>query len=517
MGNDLIALPRNREMLVKLFIELRTRISDLEEENRILKHRLFGRKSEKIIDPGQGYLFAPASPEADMINRIGKLSEETVVVAAHPRTKKKWKILGEGTPVTEVIEDISEEDKQCGCGARMVRIGAETHYKVEYEPEKLRVEKHIRPKYACKACEGSGDEERPAVRIAPAPPQIIPKSIVTSSLLSFILTMKFEYAMPFYRLSKKFARQGIDISRADMSNWAVRAGRALDKLIELMWNELRLGPAMLIDETTLLVMNEPGRSNKCKSYIWAFRGGTEDKPVIIFMYHPSRSGKVPFELLKKYKGYVQSDGYSGYNLLQTVPRIVHVGDWAHVRRKFIDALKAGSGKGQAEYVCEIIGNLFHIELEMREKYTDLDTFNAERKKLILPEIEKLKVWLIERMDRIPPQSLLGKAINYALKEWQKLIRYVDCPLLTPSTNMIENTIRSVVVGRKNFLFGGSPDGAKAIANIYSLSETAKAYGLDPFKYFCFVFEKLPLAKTEEEIKRLLPQYLDLRAYVASQK
>jgi transposase len=507
METDLIKLPRNREAIVALFIEMKKRIEYLEEENRILKQRLFGRKSEKTaIADGQGYLFAVESPEMEMINRIGELSEETVTVVSHPRTKKKWKILGPDTPVTEVIEDIPEEDKQCGCGARMVAIGRETHFKVEYEPEKLRVERHVRPKYACKACEGSGDEGRPAVRIAPAPPQIIPKSIVTASLLSFVLTMKFEYAMPFYRLSKKFARQGIEISRADMSNWAVRAGLALDRLIDLMWSEILSGSAMLIDETTLLVMNEPGRDNKSKSFIWAFRGGTIDAPIIVFKYHPSRSGKVPYELLEKYVGFVQTDGYSGYDLLHAILTIVHVGDWTHVRRKFVDALKAGSGKGQAEYACEVIGSFFHIENVTRERYPDLDTFVAERKRLVLPEFDKLKTWLVERVDKVPPQSLLGKAINYTLKEWPKLVRYVDCPLLTPSTNMIENTIRPIVVGRKNFLFGGSPDGARAIANIYSLSETAKAYGLDPFQYFCFVFEKLPLAETEDDLRRLLPKY-----------
>lgn len=506
METDLVKLPRNRDALVKLFLEMKTRIEYLEEENRILKHRLFGRKTEKTIADGQGYLFWPESSDMEAINRIGKSCEETVNVRPHPRVKKKWKILGPDTPVTEVIEDIPEEDKQCGCGARMIRIGRETHYKVEYEPEELRVERHVRPKYACKACEGSGDEGKPAVRIAPAPPQIIPKSIVSSSLLSFVITMKFEYALPFYRLSKKFARQGIEISRADMSNWTVRAGLALDRLIDLMWSDLLTGPAMLIDETTLLVMNEPERSNTSKSFIWAFRGGTLETPVIVFKYHPSRSGKVPYELLKEYTGFVQTDGYAGYDILHAIPTIVHAGDWTHVRRKFADALKAGSGKGQAEYACEIIGRLFHIEDATREKHRDLDEFLAERKRLTLPEFDELKSWLIERVDRIPPQSLLGKAINYALKEWPKLVRYVECPFLTPSTNMIENTIRPIVVGRKNFLFSGSPDGARAIANIYSLSETAKAYGLDPFKYFCFLLEMLPSARTVDDLERLLPKY-----------
>jgi transposase len=497
---DIIKLPRRRDEIIQLFKNLEFRIKALEEENKLLKRQIFGRKSEKYIDESQGELFESAS-----LIRIPVGPSEEIPVAGHSRHKKRQRLINiEGMDVTERVYDIPDAEKLCGCGAMMTRIGAETSLKVEYEPEKVTIEKQIRPKYGCKKCEGSGDEDRPAIRIAKVPPQLIPKSMASASLLAFILVMKLEYGMPFYRLSKKFKREGIEISRADMSNWMVRVGKRFDVLEKLLWGEIKEGPGILIDETPFQVFRVPGRENTSKSQIWAFRGGTTVHPVVIYRFHPTRSGNVPLELLKGYRGYIQTDGYSGYNILELQDGIIHVGDWTHVRRKFVEAEKASPGAGNARHAISLINKLFQLEKRLRLEYLDPVSFLRERKARVLPIFDELKAWLMDLMEKVPPSVTLGKAMAYTVKEWDKLVRYVDCVVLTPSTNLIENAIRTVVIGRKNFLFSGSPDGAQSLTAIYSLIETAKANGLEPFRYLRFLCEELPLANTDEELNRLLP-------------
>jgi len=193
----------------------------------------------------------------------------------------------------------------------------------------------------------------------------------------------------------------------------------------------------------------------------------------------------------------------------TLPSIVHVGCWAHARRKFDEAAKASKNGQSAHEALGRIGKLYAVERELRTLQLSPQDFLEKRKASILPILQSFKEWLDSKADQTVPSSYLGKAVNYSLNEWQKLIRYLDSPYLTPDTNYIENAIRPFVIGRKNWLFSGSPVGAHASATIYSLIETAKANGIEPYRYLRHIFEKLPFAKSRDDFMRLAPQNVNL--------
>ena len=421
----------------------------------------------------------------------------------------------ENLPREDRIHDIPEEEKTCGCGAALSRIGEEVSEELEVIPARIKVIRHIRPKYACSCCEGAEAEAgAAAVKIAAVPLKLIPRSIASASLLAFIAVGKFSDGLPFARQEKQFLRIGVEISRADMSNWMIGSGRAVAPLIELMQQDLCAGPAVGADETPVQVHNEAGRENTSESRMWVFSGGPPGVVIILYQYHRTRSGKVPLQYLSGYQGYLQTDDYSGYDALAALPGITHVGCWAHARRKFSNA-KKGTGKpGSADVAIGYIARLYAAERELREKLEketlSLEEFSRARRRAVVPALRELRDWYRGRMAQVPPQSLLGKAFFYLHHEWAKLIRYLCSPYLTPDNNAVERAIRPFVVGRKAWLFSGCPSGAYASAALYSLIETAKANGIEPYLYLRYTFTKLPRAKTPEEYRALLPYNIDVK-------
>jgi transposase len=370
----------------------------------------------------------------------------------------------------------------------------------------LKVIRHVRPKYACKNCEGLEDEH--PVKIASMPPQIVEKGIATPGLLAYVLVSKFCDAIPFYRQETLFARIGVELSRTDFCNWAVQVGRAADPLMQVFLDEICAGPVVQMDETYLQVMKERDRADTSKSYMWVMRGGPPAAPLILYRYHPSREARIPLGYLSGFKGHLQTDGYEGYAAVGTLPDIIHVGCWAHCRRKFDEAAHASGKSGSAHEALSRIGKLYHIERELRAQKLPDDDFVQMRKERILPILADFRQWLEIRATQVPPSTHLGKALHYALGQWEKLVRYLDSPYLTPDTNHVENAIRPFVVGRKNWLFSGSPRGAHASATLYSLIQTAKTNGIEPYRYLRYLFTKLPLAKSREDYLALTPHHLD---------
>ena len=503
MISDIAKLPDNPEVLKEIIEDFNTEVSLLQEQVRLLRDLLYGRKTEKSREDNreQGLLFDEAEEVEETVR------EKEISIAAHTR-KQGRKALPKDLPREEIIHDISEEEKQCSCGSQLSRIGEEVSEKLDIVPEKVKVIRHIRYKYACRSCEGVESEEG-AVRTAKLPAQIIPQGIVTPGLLSYVLISKYADAMPFYRQEKKFSRIGVELSRATMSNWAIQVGKRCRPLIQLLCKEMLRGPVINIDETPVQVMKEPGRENTSKSYMWVFLGGARGRPGVIYQYHPTRCGDVAKEFLKGYNGYVQTDGYSGYNFFDGREGIAHVGCWAHARRKFMDVRRAmEKGKtGSADVALSYIGKLYKIESEAADADMSAEEVYELRQKKAMPVVEEFKQWLDKRIQYTPPRGLLGKAIGYTVKRWDNLVRYLDDGRLRPDNNMAENAIRPFVVGRKNWLFSGHPRGAEASAAIYSLIETAKANGLEPYAYLRYLFEKLPSAKTEQDYRVLLPQCL----------
>ncbi len=490
------------------------KISYLEERVRLLQNEIFGRKTEKHYP--QDHLQMPIFPAAQQDSAVEeKHSESTIVIAEHSRKKSGRKPLPADLPRVDVIHDIPEEEKVCECGSCLSRIGEDVCEKLDYIPAKVHVLRHIRYKYVCKTCEGV-DSNGPTIKIAPVPEQLIPKSMASEGLLAHIIVSKFADALPLYRQEKIFKRLGIELSRATMANWGIAATERCGPLIELLENEIRGGPLINIDESPLQVLNEPGRANTTKSYMWVFCGGLPEHPTVLFRYHPTRSGQVALSFLHEYRGFVQSDGYIGYDYLGQKQYIVLLACWAHVRRKFVEVVKArkkvrGGGqsqKGLADEALEFIGKLYLIEKQCRAAEMSADQICKIRQQESKPVLHAFKMWLDEKQSITPPKGLLGQAINYALSFWSRLVVYIEDGRLKPDNNAAENAIRPFVLGRKNFLFAGHPKGAEACATFFSLIETAKANGLEPFSYLRHVFEKLPLVQTPDEYRALLPHCVD---------
>jgi transposase len=331
--------------------------------------------------------------------------------------------------------------------------------------------------------------------------------------MAYITTNKFVDALPFYRQEKIFERLKIEFGRGIMAHNVIHVAGRCNPLVELMEKEIRSGPLIQIDETTVQVMKEPGRANTTKSYMWVFRGGTRDHPVLIYQYHPTRSGDAAREFVKNYRGYVQTDDFSGYDFLDKMEGVNHVGCLAHVRRKFADVIKA-KGKGVyrsqlAEEALDYIKEIYEIERFAKSLNYTPDQIREIRQEKAKAVLDDFKKWLDDHKDQAPPGSLLGKAFHYAGHQWVRVIKYLDNGILYPDNNLAENAIRPFVVGRKNWLFSGHPRGAKASATLYSLVETAKANGLEPYQYLNFLFERLPYAQTEEDYRKLLPMYVKL--------
>ncbi|MFZ5364992.1 MAG: IS66 family transposase [Patescibacteria group bacterium] len=495
-----------KEIIVAQAEKYEAKIEYLEERIRLLQNEIFGRKTEKhpVIDQKQLLLFNP--PDSETIEE----SDSEIVIEKHTRKKRGRRPLPKDLPRIDVVHDIDDSDKICGCGARLSCIDEEVCEKLDYIPAKIRVIRHIRPKYACKSCEGV-ETEGPTVKIAPPPVQLIPKSNATPGLLAHIMISKFEDALPFYRQEKIFDRLGIDLNRATMSNWAIKISECVQPLLPFLENLLRSGPSIGIDETTVQVMKEPGRSNTGKSYIWVYRGGAPDKPVVLYQYHPTRRGQVPLDFLKGYHGYVQTDGYAGYDELGRQKGITLVGCMAHARRKFHKVIKAKSNpkkKGLADEAVGYIKQLYRIEKHATENGFTSEQRYEYRQQLAKPVLAEFKTWLDKKSEITPPKGLLGTAINYALNNWDRLERYIDHGDLRPDNNLVENAIRPFTVGRKNWLLCGAPHGAAASAVMYTLIETAKANGLKPSDYLLYLFEKLPFAKSDDDYRNLLPQSIN---------
>jgi transposase len=496
----------------------------LRERIRLLQHQLYGRKSERFTvddDFEQSSLFDDANESAEATEPE---TVEEITVPSHKRKKRGRKRLADSLRRIEIVHDIDEDEKQCGCGCEMSRIGQEVSERLEMQPARFWVERHIRPKYACKNCEGVESVDG-TVKIAPCAPQLLPKTISSPSLLSHILVGKFCDSLPFYRQEQQFLRLGFALRRATMCNWAIKVADKCKPMIDLLRHELLSGPLINIDETRIQVLKEPERPAESNSFMWVYRGGMPEKSVVIYRYHPSRSGRVASDFLGDYRGIVQTDGYSGYDFLDTRAGIIHAGCWAHVRRKFLAVLgfkkvknkRNIGGLGKAGKALEYIRELYAIEKDAREEGLGPDQLREERQQKSKPILKKFKEWLAATGPQIPPKSLLGKAFIYTQNQWPRLIKYLEDGNISMDNNLAENAIRPFVVGRKNWLFADVPGGAEAGATLYSLIETAKSNGLEPYRYFCYLFDKLPVAQGEEQLKALLPMNLTVEILEAHQQ
>lgn len=441
------------------------------------------------------------------------------------------KPLPENLPRVELLHDLIDAEKLCSCGGQMNRIGEETSEQLDIIPVKIQVLRHIRPKYACSAClnksptpeasakvndtaaEGAADASavRPKkIVTAPLPPQPIPKSNASPRMLAWILTCKFLDSLPLYRQQQMLLRFGVEISRATLANWMIAIGLLIQPLIEQMRQEMLGYNILNMDETTVQVLKEENKRPTAKSWMWVQRGGPPGRRVVLFHYAESRCASEAEKLLDGYSGYLQSDGFSSYNAVGKYrPEIRQIGCFAHARRKFTDAIKArgkgASSEGHAEKGAHFIGQLYAIEREIHDKTPE------ERKQVRLekakPVLEKMEKWLKQTRPQVSRESYTGKALGYLHNQWPKLVGYLEDGRLEIDNNAAERAIRPFAIGRKNWLFCDTPKGARASANIYSLIQTAKANGHEPWHYLAYLLQHLPAATTPEQQRALLPYNL----------
>jgi transposase len=479
-------------------VRLNAKVLTLQEQLNLALARRYAASSEKL-SPDQVNLFdeaeCGANPEVDEED-----DTEAISVPAHTRKKRGRKPLPDTLPRIEVIHEIPEDQRYCPHdGQVLAEINQVVSEQLDIIPAQIRVIRHIRKQYACSCGQ--------CIQTAPLPGQPIPKSMASPGLLAHIAVSKYQDALPLYRQEQILQRIGVTIPRSTLANWMIRAGQLIQPVINLLRDRLLAYDIVQMDETTVQVLKEPGKTAQSKSYLWLQRGGPPDEPVILFDYDPSRSQAVPKRLLEGFAGYLQTDGYDGYNGVVAIGGLGHVGCMAHARRRFSDAVK-GQGKnkrlGKAQQGLAWIRKLYGIEKKARNQQLSAQDRKAYRQQYAVPILDKLRAWLDDSLPTVPPSTLAGQALNYLHNEWPKLIRYLEDGRLEIDNNLAENAIRPFVIGRKNFLFSNSVHGVKASANLYSLIESAKANGLEPYQYLRQVFTALPRAETVEDIENLLP-------------
>ncbi len=498
-------LPDDSAALMQLLLSLREQMAvkdgqilHLREQNELLRQRLFGRKSEQTVDP--------ASPQLAMFNEAESLAELPVeaeqdiaeeIVTNTTKRRGTRKPLPAELPRVEVIHTLPEHELSCTCGCRKHEIGEEISEQLEIVPMQIRVIKHIRKVYACRDCDAT-----PVTADKPA--QVLEKSLASPSVLAMLLTTKYVDGLPLHRFEKVLGRHGIDIPRQTLARWVIQCGERLQPLVNLLRDQLLEHDVLHCDETRVQVLKEPDRDPGSQSWMWVQTGGPPLRPVILFDYSTSRAQEVPLRLLAGFSGYLMTDDYAGYNAVAAQDGIERLACWAHARRKFVEAQKVQpKGKtGRADVALGLINKLYGIERELKAG-DDTQRYQG-RQQHSLPILAQLKNWLEKTQPQVTAQNALGKAVNYLASNWSRLQRYVEAGRLPIDNNAAERAIRPFVIGRKNWLFSDTPKGATASAQLYSLVETAKANGQEPYAYLRHILERLPQVNNVEGYEALLP-------------
>lgn len=473
-----------------------TELQCLREQLKLLLAKRYGPSSEKV-SPDQLRLFNEA--ESDTESAPEEEPAAAIPVAAHERRRGGRKPLPDTLPRVRIEHDLPDLEKRCSCGCDLTRIGAETSEQLDIVPAQVRVLQHVRFKYACKACEET-------IKTAPVPAQPIPKSNASPGLLAHIAVAKYQDALPLARQEKILQRIGVDIPRATLAGWMIKLATLLAPMISRLRECLLAYDIVQMDETRIQVLREAGRSASSNSYIWVQRGGPPHQPIVLFHYDPSRGQAPAVELLDGFAGYLQSDGFEVYAAVAARRAEIRlIGCFAHARRKFDEAIK-GRGKqgktGKAQMGLAFIQRLYRVEKPLND--ADPEERARERRRHARPILEELHAWLQDSLPEVPPSTLTGKALAYLHNQWPKLVGYLDDGRLSIDNNACERAIRPFVIGRRNWLFADTPNGAEASATLYSIIETAKVNGHEPYRYLRYLFTELPKASSSEHIAALLP-------------
>jgi len=492
---------------------LRTERDLLQEKLNKLTRRLFAAQSEISAAPQKDLFFNEAEAEGGKAEPTAEETpdDETVEVPSHKRRKRGRKPLDPALPREVVRHELPEGQRVCPHdGSPLKEIGVETAEQFDIIPQQVRVIRHERVKYTCPCCDGG-------MRLAPRPPQVIPRGLFTENALAWIATSKYLDGLPLYRQAALLGRfGGTDVSRNTVACSIVRVGQAVQPVVNLLRDELLDSPLVFGDETELQVLKEPGRAAQTKSFIWAQMTDGSGKsgqgpPIRLFAYSPSRSTKTAMELYAGIRAdaVLMTDGYEAYDAIAEKHKLVHLACWAHCRRYVNDALQAlpkdKRGPEQvAARLMNLIGKLYHVEAQARRDEVDVHELGRRRRELCVPVLADIEALVLANVHAVLPQSLLGQALHYLTSQWPKLKRYIEDGRYSIDNNAQENAIRPFCVGRRNWLFADTVAGANASANLYSLLQTCRVNGIDGYRYLAALLVALPKAKTVDDYDALLP-------------
>lgn len=426
-----------------------------------LRRMLFGQKRERFEQPdNQLNIFEPIADQAKQ--EIEEQVAEKIEIT-YTREKKTHPGRVKLPEDLEVVETILEPDEDT---SQMVCIGEEISEELGYQAEKFFIHRTIRKKYAPKSGEGS-------FAIAKLPERVIPKGIPSAELVTQILVDKYIDHLPLYRIRQRFARSGIKIPDSTINGWVATCLDRLQILYDYSASLIKKQDYLQVDETTIKVQDPKLKGKTHLGYYWVYRAPVDGS--VLFEYHSSREGKHVFNSLKDFKGYLQTDGYAGYNAIAVREDIIHLACMAHIRRKYDEALS--NDRPRAEKALLFIQKLYAIEREAQE-------LNAEERKELrlqkaLPIINEMGKWIADENKKVLPKSTIGKAFKYSIERWDEASNYLYNGNLEIDNNMIENAIRPIALGRKNYLFAGSHDAAQRAAMIYTFFAQCKIAKVNP--------------------------------------
>jgi len=483
----------------EVILNQQARIAILEERLRLKTIEHFAASSES--NPLQDRLFN----DPEQISDEDEAAQDEDVVAGKDKPKKprpKRKGLNPDIPRVQQHHRLTDEQREGAIDTFFVSVKEE----LDITPAKVQVIEHLQEKAVY-----LDEHNEKKLRVAERPAHPLGKSIASVSLLAYLIIAKYCDGLPLYRLEGILKRYGGSINRSTMATWLIRLSQQMQCVVNLLQEEQLSADYLQGDETRQQVLKEPGTDPTGDKWIWVIRGGPPGKPVVFFHYNKSRGGSVAQELLAGFSGrYYQCDGYAGQKMAVDKHTVSVIGCMDHARRKFVEAEKALPKKKKNTTIakCTVarskIDALYTIERKMKELKLNEDERYDYRRKHAIPKLEKLNVWLIQNEAKVAKDTLTHKAINYALKQWENLIGYCQHGQLDISNIKCENAIRPFAVGRRGWLFSDTPKGARAGAVFYTLIETAKENGLDPYSYILHLCRHIASAETAEDVEALLP-------------
>ena len=480
-------IEKNPVAVAHLLVEKDQEIEKLRQHLVNAQKARFGTKSEKLLVDNQEKLF----PLEELTEPAEQEPLPTIPVQSHTRAKRQRRELPKGT-VVEVIQHPPVHTTCHCCGGQLEQLRVEVTKILNYVPASFKLEEHHRPVMVCNHCQGSSPKNTPL----PAGIQLIPRSPAGVGLLSHIMISKFQDHIPLHRQEAMFARLGYDLPRARMSDWLGELAEALHPLHKAVKQQLLRESYLQGDETTVKIQDGEVKGKCHGGYFW---GILAPPPVnlVYFHYAPSRAGEVPKSLLSGYQGVLQTDAYAGYNEVYVPDETLRAGCWAHVKRKFLEIEKLAGKDVQA--AVKLIRKLYHVEPET----SNLDEILNVRTTRSAPIIEQLHEYLLTWSQRTFPNSDVRKVLNYTLKQWDGLTLFLKNPHILLDNNLIENQMRPIALGRKNWLFAGSHEGAMRAAIFYTLLNSCRLNKVNSWQYFSDVLPRLVKASADE-IPNLLP-------------